>query len=65
MVNGAFRELLNMEQERGKDKSQTVMQDAIAPKASVLSRLHDKQKQVSNTKQNPAKAQDKKRGVEL
>ena len=65
MVNGAFRELLNMEQERGKDKSQTVMQDAKAPKASVLSRLHDKQKQVSNTKQNPAKAQDKKRGVEL
>ena len=65
MVNGAFRELLNMEQERGKDKSQTVMQDAIAPKASVLSRLHDKQKQVSNTKQNPAKGQDKKRGVEL
>lgn len=65
MVNGAFRELLNMEQERGKDKSQTVMQDAKAPKASVLSRLHDKQKQVSNTKQNPAKGQDKKRGVEL
>ena len=65
MVNGAFRELLNMEQERSKDKSQTVMQDAKAPKASVLSRLHDKQKQVSNTKQNPAKAQDKKRGVEL
>ena len=65
MVNGAFRELLNMEQERGKEKSQAVMQDAKAPKASVLSRLHDKQKQVSNTKQNPAKAQDKKRGVEL
>ena len=65
MVNGAFRELLNMEQERGKEKSQGVMQDAKAPKASVLSRLHDKQKQVSNTKQNPAKEQDKKRGVEL
>lgn len=65
MVNGAFRELLNMEQERDKEKAQVVMQDAKAPKASVLSRLHDKQKQVSNTKQNPAKSQDKKRGVEL
>ena len=64
-IEGADLDEQLMEQERGKEKSQTVMQDAKAPKASVLSRLHDKQKQVSNTKQNPAKAQDKKRGVEL
>lgn len=64
MINAAFRELMNMEQERGQTKAK-VEHDAKAPKESVLARLHDKQKEVSKAKQNPAKAQDKKRGVEI
>jgi hypothetical protein len=48
------------------EKKSVVEQDAKAPKPSLLNRLHDKQKEASNmTKQNPAKAQDKKRGVEI
>ena len=72
MVNSAFRVLQQMQQEQNQEKQaitekkSVVEQDAKAPKPSLLNRLHDKQKEASNmTKQNPAKAQDKKRGVEI
>ena len=72
MVNSAFRVLWQMQQEQKQEKQavtekkSTVEQDARAEKPSLLNRLHDKQREVSNmTKQNPAKAQDRKRGVEI
>ena len=72
MVNSAFRVLQQMQREQSQEKQavaekkNVVEQDAKAPKPSLLNRLHDKQKEASNmTKQNPAKAQDKKRGVEI
>jgi hypothetical protein len=65
MVNFAFRELLTMEKEQSQEKAASVTeQDVKAPKESVLSRLHEKQKQVAAQKEKPAKEQDKKRGVE-
>ena len=68
MVNSAFRELQKMEREQTQAKTKepaAVEHDSKAPKASVLSRLQDKQKQVSQNKTSPAKTEDKKRGVEL
>ncbi len=72
MVNSAFRVLQQMQREQSQEKQaaaekkSSVEQDAKAPKPSLLNRLHDKQKEASNmSKQNPAKAQDKKRGVEI
>ena len=68
MVNSAFRELQKMEREQTQAKIKepaAVEHDSKAPKASVLSRLQDKQKQVSQNKTSPAKTEDKKRGVEL
>ena len=68
MVNSAFRELQKMEREQTQAKIKepaTVEHDSKAPKASVLSRLQEKQKQVSQNKTSPAKSEDKKRGVEL
>jgi hypothetical protein len=66
MINFAFRELLTMEKEQSQEKAASVTeQDAKAPKESVLSRLHEKQKQVAAQKEKPAKEQDKKRGVEV
>ena len=71
MVNSAFRVLQQMQQEQNQskqniaEKKSAVEQDAKA-KPSLLNRLHDKQKEANNmTKQNPAKMQDKKRGVEI
>ena len=68
MVNSAFRELQKMEREQTQAKTKApaaVEHDSKAPKASVLSRLQDKQKQVSQNKTSPARTEDKKRGVEL
>lgn len=68
MVNSAFRELQKMEREQtqAKTKESTIAEhDSKAPKASVLSRLQEKQKQVSQNKTSPAKNEDRKRGVEL
>ena len=68
MVNSAFRELQKMEREQTQTKTKepaAVEHDSKAPKASVLSRLQDKQKQVSQNKTSPARTEDKKRGVEL
>ncbi len=68
MVNSAFRELQKMEREQTQTKTKelvTVEHDSKAPKASVLSRLQEKQKQVSQNKTSPARCEDKKRGVEL
>lgn len=76
MVNSAFRVLQQMLQQMQREQSQekqaaaekknVVEQDAKAPKPSLLNRLHDKQKEAGNmAKQNPAKTQDKKRGVEI
>ena len=68
MVNSAFRELQKMEREQTQAKTKepaVVEHDSKAPKASVLSRLQDKQKQVSQNKTSPARTEDKKRGVEL
>jgi hypothetical protein len=64
MVNSAFRELVRMEQEQVQS-AETVEQDQKADKTSLLGRLHDKQRQVAAEKKNPAKAQDRKRGVEI
>jgi hypothetical protein len=58
MVNSAFRQLLEMEKSQSKEK------DTNVSKKSVISRLHEKQNQVSAQKEKPAKEQDKKRGVE-
>lgn len=68
MVNSAFRELQKMEREQTQAKTKepaAVEHDSKAPKASVLSRLQEKQKQVSQNKTSPARTEDKKRGVEL
>ena len=68
MVNSAFRELQKMEREQTQVKIKepaAVEHDSKSPKASVLSRLQDKQKQVSQNKTSPARSEDKKRGVEL
>lgn len=72
MVNSAFRVLQQMQQEQSQEKQavtekkSAVMHDVKAEKPSLLNRLHDKQKEANYmTKQNPAKAQDKKRGVEI
>lgn len=68
MVNSAFRELQKMEREQTQTKTKepaAVEHDSKVPKASVLSRLQDKQKQVSQNKTSPARTEDKKRGVEL
>lgn len=68
MVNSAFRELQKMEREQTQAKTKepaAVEHDSKAPKASVLSRLQDKQKQVSQNKTSPTRTEDKKRGVEL
>ena len=72
MVNSAFRVLQQMQNEQSKEKQSVVekksavMHDTKAEKPSLLNRLHDKQKEANNmTKQNPAKTQDKKRGVEI
>ena len=68
MVNSAFRELQKMEREQTQTKIKepaAVEHDSKAPKASVLSRLQDKQKQVSQNKTSPVRTEDKKRGVEL
>jgi hypothetical protein len=68
MVNSAFRELQKMErgQSQNKAKEPVAMDhDSKAPKASVLSRLQEKQKRVTQNKTSPARSEDKKRGVEL
>lgn len=68
MVNSAFRELQKMEREHTSVKINepaAVEHDGKAPKASVLSRLQEKQKQVSQNKTSPARTEGKKRGVEL
>ena len=72
MVNSAFRVLQQMQQEQSQEKQavsekkSAVMHDTKAEKPSLLNRLHDKQKEANNMKkQNTAKAQDKKRGVEI
>jgi len=68
MVNSAFRELQKMEREQTQTKTKepaAAEHDSKVPKASVLSRLQDKQKQVSQNKTSPARTEDKKRGVEL
>ncbi len=68
MVNSAFRELQKMEREQTQAKTKepaAVEHDSKASKASVLSRLQEKQKQVSQNKTSPARTEDKKRGVEL
>ena len=68
MVNSAFRELQKMEREQTQAKIKepaAVEHDSKAPKTSVLSRLQDKQKQVSQNKTSPARTEEKKRGVEL
>jgi len=66
MVNSAFRVLQQMDREQKLDKASVAEQESKAPKASLLSRLQDKQREANNiTKQNPTKTPDKKRGVEL
>ena len=68
MVNSAFRELQRMERGQSQEQRKVLSEtehDMAAPKSSVLSRLQEKQKQVTQNKISPAKAEDKKRGVEL
>jgi hypothetical protein len=68
MVNSAFRELQKMERGQSQEQRKVLSEtehDMAAPKSSVLSRLQEKQKQVTQNKTSPAKAEDKKRGVEL
>ena len=72
MVNSAFRVLqqmqrdLSQEKQAISEKKSVVEQAAKAPKPALFNRQHDKQKEASKiTKQNSAKTQDKKRGVEI
>jgi hypothetical protein len=68
MVNSAFRELQKMERGQSQNKVKEPVatdHDSKASKASVLSRLQEKQKQVTQNKTSPARSEDKKRGVEL
>lgn len=62
MVNSAFRELQKMERDKGKAKDPTAVDNDKPPRASVLSRLQEKQKQV---KASPTKNEDRKRGIEI
>ena len=68
MVNSAFRALQKMERQQTQEQTKApaaVERDAKAPRTSVLSRLQEKQKQISENKTSPAKTEDRKRGVEL
>ena len=62
MVNSAFREIQKMERDKEKAKDPAAVDHDTLPRASVLSRLQEKQKQV---KASPTKSEDKKRGIEL
>ena len=62
MVNSAFRELQKMERGKGKAKDPAAVDNDKPPRASVLSRLQEKQKQV---KASPTKNEDRKRGIEI
>lgn len=62
MVNSAFRELQKMERDKGKVKDPAAVDNDKPPRASVLSRLQEKQKQV---KASPTKNEDRKRGIEI
>lgn len=62
MVNSAFRELQKIERDKGKAKDPAAVDNDKPPRASVLSRLQEKQKQV---KASPTKNEDRKRGIEI